>query len=214
MEERLSQQGAVTPRGEDDDLLREAFALVSVVADAGLLPALVTPPTLRGRAREDRVAMHQYLMRLRRACAELKAVQDLQALKDSMREKLGLEAATRVSGYGLTAQELSRMQELVAHMRTLALHLLDSREPYELRLHNRMARLAQALQASMPDFDPIWGLVADIRIAVVKVGVDAHPLYASLSALRHLAWQAQARCEGINTADCRRQLHGLELDGE
>ena len=197
---------------KDHEILTEAYAVVSVVLDAGLIKVDIEEPVLRGKLKEDCTAINQFLTRLGRECIQLKSSQRIETLKASVRQTLGIvPAVTGPLPYEPGVKELQRMGELLTQMATALSAFSALSEEHRARLVKRVERVRSELSSSMADFDRFWGLLGDARVMIVKIGDQARPLVSRLSELSELAWGIQARGEGISAGSTLPQLELLRL---
>jgi hypothetical protein len=197
---------------KDHEVLTEAYAVVSVVFDAGLLDIQIEPPMLRGKVKEDCTVIHHYLGRLARECAQLKSLQRVETIKATVRNTLGIQdRASPEKVYEPGPRELQRMDELLVQMHAALGACSSLSQPHRQRLQGRVERLRDELSPAMSDFDRFWGLLGDARILIIKVGAQAKPILSRLAELSELAWNVQSRCEGVNAGPDLPQLEMLRL---
>ena len=149
-----------TPWTEADHLaLCEAYAVVSALVDAGLLPLNLDTPAVRGRTADDCSALRHYLEQAVRLCRALQTRQRLDQLKLNVRWSMGLGAQ-----YAFAATELKRIRELVHQLDGALAHTEALPEGLTQRLRQRIARLLADLRPALPDLDRFWGLMGDGRV--------------------------------------------------
>ncbi len=176
----------------DHRMLCEAFAIVSILVESGLLPIKLPTPEVRGRMTDDCTALNQYLTQARRLSGELQTRQHLRDLKTEMRATMALS-----DGYRFNATELKRLRDLAFQLHSALSTSQAAVEPLRKQLRDQLQALVASLRPAMPHLHIFWQLLGEARLLGALKDERAPQLLGWLGEMSDIVWHAQARMQGL-----------------
>lgn len=178
---------------EDFDVLVEAYALLTEVIDARMLPLDLEYPELYGTFSTPACnALFSFIQKIKELCEAEQSKLRLDALRSRFRVNLG-----KGFSYEFSQGDLDRVQVLINHLREQisATHQLE--REHQQRLLRRLERLQSELHKRVSDLDRFWGLIGDAGVVLGKVGNDAKPIVDRIREIADIVWQTQSRAEEL-----------------
>lgn len=185
---------ATGPSIEDHQLVLEAYALLTSLAEAGLFPKGIGIPkvTVTGQVSSEVGTLTNAIERIGLEMTQYAATNRMETLTQQYAAAL----KARFS-YEFTQGDLDRVQALLGELRQLIVKTKDLTEEHRRRLLKRLERLQSELHKRMSDLDHFWGLVGDAGVALGKLGTDAKPLVDRIREVVDIIWRTQARMEEL-----------------
>lgn len=181
-------------RWDDDDLngMLEAYALLSEMAEGGLIHIDLYGPDLNGPFHEDCKKLIDFLTGMRKAYVPRRTERLLDGQRNRFRVSLG-------SGflYEFTQGDLDRIQVLINELRTLIRESTLFEPEHQRRLLARLEKLQTEMHKKVSDVDRFWGLVGDAGVALGKFGKDVKPIVDRVREIVDIVWRTQARAEEL-----------------
>ena len=179
----------------DHRTLCEAFAIVSILVESGLLPIKLPTPEVRGRMADDCTALNQYLTQARRLSGELQTRQQLSDVKTEMRTAMVLN-----DGYRFNATELKRLRDLAFQLHSALSTPPATVEPLRKQLRDQLQALVASLRPVMPHLNIFWQLLGEARVLQGLDDGSTPQLLGWLGEMSDIVWHAQARMQGLPAA--------------
>lgn len=177
----------------DHHMLCEAYAIVSILVEAGLLPLKLPSPEVRGRTADDCSALNHYLTQAQRLGRELQTRHKLAALKTELRAAMALR-----DGYRFTPTDLKRLRDLAFLLHgALSAAPQGTAEPLRKQLREQLESLAADLRPAMPHLHRFWQLLGDARMLRSLDDENVPQLLGWLGEMSDIVWHAQARAQGL-----------------
>lgn len=193
-----------TPR--DWDNLLEAYALLSEMQEAGLLPvAYLLPPisadTPLGKKCKDASDSIEAIQKLLNALVEEGHVEQLKKrFRNSLRN--GFK-------YEFSQGDLEKVQELLNELRNEVSISTKLEDEHKARLLKRLEALQAELHKRISDLDKFWGLIGDASVVMAKIGTNAKPIVDRVREIADIVWRTQTRAEELPSGTSLPQIgHG------
>lgn len=180
----------------DQDMLLEAYALVTSMSDVGMIEYTVIAPVLRTDLEVACIQLRTFVDEVvSQVTARYRALNNQRKL-EQLKSHFAL-TLTDTFGYEFTEGDIDRVQELINELRDLLKNdsLLD--EGHKRRLLKRLEALQSELNKKVSDLSHFYGLMGDFGVAVGKLGTDAKPFTDRIREVIGIAWKAQARAEQL-----------------
>lgn len=178
---------------EDFDVLVEAYALLTEVIDAEMLPLDLKYPELYDPFSVPACqALYTYIQEVRDLCEAEESKLRVGALRSRFRVNLG-----KGFSYEFSQGDLDRVQTLINNLRQEISTTNQLEREHQQRLLHRLERLQSELHKRVADLDRFWGLVGDAGVVLGKLGNDAKPIVDRIREIADIVWQTQSRAEEL-----------------
>jgi hypothetical protein len=178
---------------EDFDALVEAYALLTEVIDAKLLPLELKYPKFQGPFSTTACqGLFSFIQEVRDLCEAEQSKLRVDALRSRFRANLG-----KGFSYEFSQGDLDRVQALLNHLREEISACNQLEREHQQRLLRRLERLQSELHKRVSDLDRFWGLIGDAGVVLGKIGNDAKPIVDRIREIADIVWQTQSRAEEL-----------------
>lgn len=177
---------------EDYGVLIQAYALVTELIDANLLPADVQTVSLTGNMDIDCANLSEFFDFLHSECITKQSELKFQTLRSHFRASLATGFC-----YEFSQGDLKRIQALVNEVRELIAGATDLEKDHKRRLLSRLEKLQSEIHKKVSDLDRFWGLIGDAGVVFGKLGRDAKPIVDRVKEIADIVWQTQSRAEEL-----------------
>lgn len=176
----------------DHRMLCEAYAIVSILVESGLLPIKLPTPDVRGRTADDCSVLNHYLTQAQRLSREIQTRQHLTDLKAGMRAAMALR-----EGYRFSATDLKRLRDLAFQLHGALSAPQAAVDPLRKQLRDQLEALVASLRPAMPDLNAFWQLLGEARVLQGLEHDSTPQLLGWLGEMSDIVWNAQARMQGL-----------------
>lgn len=177
---------------DDYDVLLEAYALISELSLAKLLPLAIPDVRVTGSLSSDCSTLMQVIVSVRKACETQAATMRLASLRAHFGATLG-----SVFCYEFSQGDLERIQTLINQLREQISESRNLEKEHQQRLLRRLEKLQSELHKKISDLDRFWGLIGDAGVVLGKLGNDAKPIVDRIKEIADIVWNTQSRAEEL-----------------
>lgn len=183
--------------------LSEAFALLSEMADAGILPVDYSFPFI-----SPLEILSEKCRAIKEVIDEIRDLSKSEADKTRLK-RLSVRFKTSLGAtfvYEFSQGDLVKMQALINSLRETISNTENLAPEHLRRLLNRLESLQSELHKKISDLDKFWGLIGDAGVVLGKLGHDAKPIVDRIREIADIVWQTQSRAEELPSGTALPQI--------
>ncbi|WP_145306051.1 MULTISPECIES: hypothetical protein [unclassified Pseudomonas] len=180
----------------DEEIMLEAFALVSSLSETGRISVTALPPTINSVLKTTCSQLQRFLIEVRSQVEAKLRIDTNQRKLDQMKNHFSV-TLNNAFGYEFTDGDLKRIQQLLNELREMVSANTELDADHKQRLLKRLEEMQREMHKKVSDLSRLYGLIGDAGVMLGKLGTNAKPLVDRIKELAGIAWTAQARAEEL-----------------
>ena len=180
----------------DEEIMLEAYALVSSLSETGRISVNASPPTINSVLKTTCSQLQRFLIEVKNQVEAKLRIDTNQRKLDQMKNHFSV-TLNNAFGYEFTDGDLKRIQQLLNELREMVSANTELDADHKQRLLKRLEEMQREMHKKVSDLSRIYGLIGDAGVMLGKLGTNAKPLVDRMKELAGIAWTAQARAEEL-----------------
>ncbi|WP_460929498.1 hypothetical protein [Pseudomonas sp. MC6] len=180
----------------DEEIMLEAYALVSSLSETGRISVNALPPTINSVLKTTCSQLQRFLVEVKHQVEAKLRIDTNQRKLDQMKNHFSV-TLNNAFGYEFTDGDLKRIQQLLNELRELVSANTELDADHKQRLLKRLEEMQREMHKKVSDLSRFYALVGDAGVMLGKLGTNAKPLVDRMKELAGIAWTAQARAEEL-----------------
>lgn len=180
----------------DEEIMLEAYALVSSLSETGRISVNALPPTINSVLKTTCSQLQRFLVEAKHQVEAKLRIDTNQRKLDQMKNHFSI-TLNNAFGYEFTDGDLKRIQQLLNELRELVSANTELDADHKQRLLKRLEEMQREMHKKVSDLSRFYALVGDAGVMLGKLGTNAKPLVDRMKELAGIAWTAQARAEEL-----------------
>lgn len=180
----------------DEEIMLEAYALVTSLQETGRLNVTTTPPSITANLQSTCGQLQRFLNEIKNLSEDKLRLETNQRKIDQFKNQFAL-TLNNAFGYEFTDGDLKRVQALINELRELITANTELDEDHKLRLLKRLEKMQSEIHKKVSDLNAFYGLAVEASVMLKKVGENAKPIVDRIKELTGISWNTQARAENL-----------------
>lgn len=180
----------------DEEIMLEAYALVTSLSETGRISISAHPPTINSVLQTTCSQLQRFLAEVKnQAEAKLRMATNHRKI-EQFKNHFSI-TLNNAFGYEFTDGDLKRIRALINELRELITENTELDEDHKRRLLKRLEKMQAEIHKKVSDLNAFYGLAVEASVMLKKVGENAKPIVDRIKELTGISWNAQARAENL-----------------